>query len=105
MVFQDLLAPQVNISSIKMVTDDLIFGEVVECKEVVEGQTRQYLTLLGGHAIVSSETKAAELARQVTAGAEVLSRCGLKDGCHRIAHGGVESASVGSDGGEVGCRA
>ncbi len=54
---------------------------------------------------MSGETKAAELARQVTAGAEVLSRCGLKDGCHRIAHGGVESASVGSDGGEVGCRA
>ena len=105
MVFQGLLAPQVNISSIEMVTDDLIFGEVMECKEVVESQTRQYLTLLGGHAIVSGETKSAELARQVAAGAKVFSGCGLKDGCYCIAHRGVEGASVGGDGGEVGCRA
>lgn len=74
MVLQGFLVPQLNLSPIKMDTDELKFVGMVYCKEVKEGDARQNLTLLCGHAIVSGET---ETAGQVAAGPKVVGRCDL----------------------------
>ena len=62
-----------------MVTDDLKFKGMVKCKEVEECESRQNLALLCGHAVVSGETKTAELTRQVASCPEVVGRCDLQD--------------------------
>ena len=52
-----------NISSAKMVTNDLIFRGMVKGEEIKEGETRQNLTLLCSHTVVSGEAKPTEFAR------------------------------------------
>ena len=75
MVLQSFLVPQLNLCPNEMGTNELKFKGMVECKEVEKGEARQNLTFLCGQAIVSGETKTAELVGQVASGREVVGKC------------------------------